>query len=284
MWIVDHLVLVTVIAVMLLVAIAGGGLWLAVRKFPGHPAAMAAVSVATSIAIGALFTVTLNNAWAMKRDLDQAERALRADHLRRLQPVLRAEAARLGDMARKLEDTAYLALEHGYARAVIWQDDVMAPDLRSHFPDYFNGRERLLARIMRHDAAYQRVTDDIGRTLSLSPGAQSYRSGLVASLVNKCVGIGEVFKLQITGTDVYFSWALGGGGGSLGDVTGLKQAADAFDRYRFATSMTKDCRNLQQQAREMAADAKDLASGATAAAEETVLRGSCKYVAPDLLK
>jgi hypothetical protein len=65
--------------------------------------------MAITLAVGAVFTVTLNNLWAAKRDRDGATRQLRSEHLERLRPVLKLEAMTLRAQSGQLASVGYAA-------------------------------------------------------------------------------------------------------------------------------------------------------------------------------
>jgi hypothetical protein len=74
-------------------------------------------------------------------------------------------------------------MERGYARRMIWTDDVLASDIRHHFSDYYTRKERWLERVRDHDAAHQQIDVTIKHSLTLPNNIVQYRSTLA-----RCAG------------------------------------------------------------------------------------------------
>src|SRR5262245_25419683 len=90
---------------------------------------------------------------------DEARRA----HLRQLQPVLRAEAEKISEVARRVvadgrvtdldKDRSELATE---LRAMFTPNRTLSEDLQNHYPDYARARDRLRRSVDEQEKEIQR--------------------------------------------------------------------------------------------------------------------------------
>ena len=253
MWPLEHLILLTILAAVAVIALACVGFSLSVRKFPGHPVAAQVVSVSLSMAITIIFSVALNQLWAAKRDMDQRAWTARTQHLQRLQLLLRTEADSLTGIARTLREGRYVAAAANEARTTVWQDDVLTTDVERHFPEYFREREQLISGILDYDREFERLRHVVSGSLQLADATEPYRSDLLPALVNKC-----------------------GGTGAPG-MSFTHDAGRTYEQYRCTPDLSRACQRLFERAADLA-DAASLASEtARRYAEETVLHGSCTY-------
>jgi hypothetical protein len=280
MWVLDHTILVTILAATALVGVAWAGFLLSVKKLPGHTVAGQVLTFTVSIGIAIFFSIALNHLWVAKRERDQRTWTARAQHLQRLQVLLRTESDSLNTLARALREGRYFTLVADDARKAIWQDDVLTSDVEHHFPEYFQEREQLLRRILDYDSEMGRIRQVVSASLQLSESTEPYRSDLLPALVNKCGGAAPGMWLTRIGDSYTFSRMRAPSSDSIrvDQVMPTRDAIHAFEEYRCTADLAGASQSLLDRAEDLS-DAASLASQAAQRyAEETVLHGSCLYV------
>lgn len=279
MWPLEHLIVVTVVAAVAIIALACTGFYLSIKKLPGHAVAGHVVNVTVSIATTIIFAIALNQLWTVKRDRDQRVWTARGQHLQRLQHVLRKESESLNVLARGLREGRYFALVANDARQAIWQDDVLTTDVERHFPQYFREREQLIRRILEHDGEVHRIRQVVSASLHLTEMTEPYRSELVPALVNKCGGSGPAVALPRAGDSYTLSgvWGTPSGSGSPPQFISMREAIRAYEQYRCVPDLSRACQSLLDRAEDLADAASSLSEAARSYAEETILPGSCTY-------
>ena len=188
MWVLDHLVLLTVAFASAIIGLAGLGFYLTMTRWTRRARAAHVLNVSTVLAAGAILSVTLNQMWAVRRDADGRIWAARVQHLQRLHALLQAEGAALDDLAHGLRERRYFTLVANDARKAVWHDEVLSPDVVNHFPEYFHEREDLIRGVLDYDTEMGRVRATVSAGLALPEGLEPARSDLVSALVIKCGG------------------------------------------------------------------------------------------------
>src|SRR5437763_1241144 len=100
-WLLQHLIAFTASSVLFVIAISVVALVGSFRLHSSNQQAKAgAVAGAIiTIAVTTILAVVVNQAWAMKREQDAREWAVRGQHLQRLKPILQADATKLQDLS-----------------------------------------------------------------------------------------------------------------------------------------------------------------------------------------
>lgn len=273
MWAIEHPMLLTLLSVVAVITIAWGGLYLSVRHFPVHRVAPQMVTVALTIAMAIVFSVSIDHVWGARRDRDRRVWAARDQHRQRLQIVLRAESDSLKRLAQALGEGRYFTEVADDARKAVWQDDTLTTDVERHFPEYYQERERLIRAILEHDGERARVRQMVSATLPLTEATEAYRSELVPALVSKCGGAAPRLSFVRLAGDGSVPRVNGG----LSTSGSISDAVRTYEQYRCSPDLARLCQNLFDHAADLA-DAASLASEAARRyAEETVLHGSCTY-------
>jgi hypothetical protein len=278
---IEHPLIVTCFAVMLLAAIAAGGFFVAIRKFPTHPIAVPAVNSAVSIAIAIILSVSINQLWAAKRDRDQRVWSASQQHLQRLQAVLRAEGDRLSGVGKTLTSSGYVSSTPSDSLHAFWLEDTLSDDVGVHFPDYFRVREDFLRSIPEHDAKYERLVTHAVRELRLPADAEGMRSQIVDSVIDHCLNNGPGISFTESPGGFTFNWAHGGKSGSGEEVTAYRAAANAYKALKLSAELSDSCRQTRDDAVRLATEAFRLARLARKSAEQTALHGECSYLPID---
>ena len=255
MWPLEHLIAATILAAAIILALACAGLYVSVKHLGGHALAGHVITLTISLAIAVIFAITLNQLWTARQDVDRRAWAARAQHLQRLQQLLRSESESLNALARNLREGRYFTLVANDARKAIWQDDVLSNDVERHFPEYFREREQLILRIREHDSEFHRIRQLVSASLHLTETTEPYRSELVAALVKKCGGAGAAIALA-------------------------RDAMREYEHYLCPPDLSGASESLLDRAEDLADAASAISEAARRYAEEMVLHGSCTYAPP----
>jgi hypothetical protein len=206
---------------------------------------------------------------ASDRRSDEARRA----HLRQLQPVLRAEAEKILEVARRMladgrvtdlnKDRSEIATE---LRAMFTPNRALSEDLQNHYPDYSRGRDRLRRSVAEQEEEFHRTVLLVMTKLSPAAGAESRRREIAGAVLEKCLekGPGMVLKAGATDDD--------------------RAVFEAFASYQPDADVTSHCASLGRRAAAIAAGARKLSSEAQGLAERTSLPGECKFTSADEMK
>jgi hypothetical protein len=206
---------------------------------------------------------------ASDRRSDEARRA----HLRQLQPVLRAEAEKISEVARRMladgrvtdlnKDRSEIATE---LRAMFTPNRALSEDLQNHYPDYSRGRDRLRRSVAEQEEEFHRTVLLVMTKLSPAAGAESRRREIAGAVLEKCLekGPGMVLKAGATDDD--------------------RAVFEAFASYQPDADVTSHCASLGRRAAAIAAGARKLSSEAQGLAERTSLPGECKFTSADEMK
>jgi hypothetical protein len=199
---------------------------------------------------------------ANDRRPDEGRRA----HLRQLQPVLRAEAEKISEVARRIvadgrvtdpnKDRSEIATE---LRAMFTPNRALSEDLQNHYPDYSRGRDRLRRSVAEQEEEFHRTVLLVMTKLSPAPGAESRRREIAGAVLEKCLekGPGMVLKAGATDDD--------------------RAVFETFASFQPDANVTSRCASLSRRAAAISAGARKLSSEAQGLAERTSLPGECKF-------
>jgi len=245
-------------------------------------------TVAAAILIPVAMTLVLNHVLAASRERDARRWTLRQEHLRRLQSVLRAEADKLHDAARRISSTGRVSSIFDNSNAnelrAVFFPDVMSGDLVNHFGAYAAAKDRLRSDAEAQEREFDEAVSRIAPKLPLSPKAAQFGPRPIAlAIIEKCTGHGPGMVLKVTGDSV--SYSVPGASGSGGIPSGMSEieaAYRAFNKFRPDPSVTKLCSSLTTRGAQMVEKATKLSAEARILTERTVLPpGDCEYIRLD---
>src|SRR5437660_10607103 len=98
---------------------------------------------------------------------------VRQAHLRQLQPVLRTDAERMSQVARRIRAEGRLAVELG---SVFTSHRVLSADLQNHYQEYSEAKERLRKSVAEQEEEFQQTIQLVTTKLALPPLAEPRRS------------------------------------------------------------------------------------------------------------
>jgi hypothetical protein len=184
----------------------------------------------------------------------------RQAHLSELQPVLRTDAEKLSEIARRVRaqgrvtdpdrDRSANAAE---LRSLFAPHRTLSSDLQNHFQEYSQAKERLRRQVSEQDTEFQEAASRLTAKLSNSPDAENRRPEVARFLLGKCLG-------------------------SRPPAAEDEQSAlEAFSAFLAHSDVIAHCESLTKRAARIAANADRLSAEAAALAERTSLRGNCKY-------
>jgi len=200
---------------------------------------------------------------------DEARRA----HLNQLQPVLRAEAEKISEVARRVvadgrvtdldKDRSEIATE---LRAMFTPNRTLSEDLQNHYPDYARARDRLRRSVAEQEEEFHRTVLLVMTKLSPAPGAEARRREIAGAVLEKCLekGPGMVLKAAATDDD--------------------RAVFETFASFQPDASVTSRCASLGRRAAAISVNARKLSSEAQGLAERTSLPGECKFMSADEMK
>jgi hypothetical protein len=184
----------------------------------------------------------------------------RQTHLSQLQPVLRTDAEKLSEIARRVRaqgrvtdpdrDRSANAAE---LRSLFAPHRTLSSDLQNHFQEYSQAKERLRRQVSEQDAEFQEAASLLTAKLSISPDAEHRRPEVARFLLKKCLGSRPPEDEQ--------------------------SALEAFSAFLAHSDVIAHCDSLTKRAARIAANADRLSTEAAALAERTTLPGDCKYTA-----
>jgi hypothetical protein len=247
-------------------------------------------SVAVTILIAVLVTIPMTHLFALSRDREQRQIALRQAHLDRLRSVLRADSQKLSELAKQVSTQARLTrgrvdeTSSTVPREVqkYFHHDILTTDLANHVSDYSKRREQLRADIEQHETTDQQAVQRIMQAL---PPLSAHREEVARALSWKCRGLPGM-TLEVTDGGYNYSW-LGGGGGSSGGPPAphapreLVAAFKAYSAFRGSPEYQTDCEQLTISGARIVQTARMLSEEAQRLAERPTLRGDCEYTSLD---
>jgi hypothetical protein len=210
----------------------------------------------------------------------------RQTHLRQLQPVLRTDAERLSQVARRVraqgrvtdagKDRSDNAAE---LRALFTSHRVLSGDLPNHYREYSDAKERLRKSVAEQEDELQQTAELVMTKLSLLPVAEPRRSEIAWAVLERCLDKGPGMTLT-TRPDGYQYTVRGrtwryGGGASVAEDEGAAYAA--FTSFAPESDVTARCDSLKKRAAGIVGSAEKLSAGALGLADQPTLPGECKY-------
>jgi len=203
-----------------------------------------------------------------ERRLSEARQA----HLRQLRPVLRADAEKLSEIARRIrgggrvtdvrKDRSDNAVE---LRSLFVSDRALSGDLQNHYQEYAKAKERLRRNVSEQEDEFQKAALLVMTNLSLPPGAEHRRQEVAWSFLEKCLDKGPGMALIDTTTV----------------AEDQRAAFEAFTAFLPDAEVGAYCASLKKRAAGISATAEKLSTEALVLAERTTLPGECKYTKPD---
>lgn len=197
------------------------------------------------------------------------QRALevRQSHLRQLQPVLRTDAEKLSEIARRIRASGRVTDfskdrtdNAGELRSLFVSHRVLSGDLQNHYQEYAQAKERLRRTVAEQEEEFRKVIELVGTMLSLPPGAEQRRLEATRALLEKCVDKGP---------------------GKAGTTVVDEDVRAAHEAFQADSDVAAHCESLKKRASGLAANAEKLSTEALALAGRTTLPGDCKYTKPD---
>jgi hypothetical protein len=184
----------------------------------------------------------------------------RQAHLSHLQPVLRTDAEKLSEIARRVRAQGRVtdpdrnrSANAAELRSLFAHHRTLSSDLQNHFQEYSQAKERLRRQVSEQDAEFQETASLLTTKLSNSPDAEHRRSEVARALLRKCLG-------------------------SRSPATEDEQSAlEAFTAFLAHSDVIAHCESLTKRAARIGANADRLSAEAAALAERTTLPGDCKY-------
>jgi hypothetical protein len=197
---------------------------------------------------------------------DRRPDEIRRAHLRQLQPVLRAEAEKLAEIARRIladgrvtdlnKDRSEIASE---LRSMFAPKGALSEDLQNHYPDYARARDRLRRSVAEQEEEFHRTVLLVMSKLSPAPGAESRRREIAGAVLEKCLEKGPGMILK------------------AGAADDERAAFETYASFQPDADVAAHCERLKRRAAGISASARNLSTEALALAERTVLPGECRY-------
>jgi hypothetical protein len=214
----------------------------------------------------------------------------RQAHLLQLQPVLRTDAERLSQVAKRMrancrvtdirKDRPDNAVE---LRALFTSHRSLSGDLQNHYQEYAQAKERLRRSVVEQEDEFRETTSLVMTRLSPAPAAEARRPEITGAVLEKCLDKGPGMTLT-TRPDGYQYTVRGrtqryGGGATVAEDEGAAFAA--FTSFAPEADVIAHCDSLKRRAAAIVATAERLSADALGLAEQTTLPGECKYTKPD---
>jgi|SRR5579871_290376 len=287
-WIIEHLVLTTLLTVIVAILAVVAIFWV-LPKIYSHETRPQFASATASLVIAVLFSVILNNWYAVRRDRDNRLRALRDQHLSQLRPVLRKEAEQLRLVPTEIVKEGHLSKVatvgiQADPQSLLWPD-VMSQDLPQHFPDYDQSKRRLLNQITEQDQAFRNLLNLVRGQIKPDRNLTPYWTEIAAmSFIVQCLGHGEGIKLRVSEGGFSFSYLGGSQAVSGSENNPPRPSPDEVAAYRAFQSLHPDpvfmsyCERLKTGEDAIRAESENLVKRALLQSEMTVLSGTCEFV------
>ena len=204
----------------------------------------------------------------------------RQAHLRQLQPVLRTDADRMSQVARRVRAEGRLPVE---LRSLFTSHRVLSADLQNHYQEYSEAKERLRKSVAEQEEEFQQTIQLVTTKLALAPVAEPRRSEVAWALLEKCLARGPGMTLT-TRPDGYQYTVRGrtqrySGGAAVAEDEGAAFAA--FTSFTPEPEVVGHCDTMKKRAAGIVANAEKLSADALVLAEQPTLSGECKYTKPD---
>src|SRR5262245_10904729 len=214
----------------------------------------------------------------------------RQTHLRQLQPVLRTDAERLAQVAKRMRAEGRVtdvrkdrSDNAGELRSLFTSHRVLSADLQNHYQDYSQAKERLRKSVSDQEEEFQQTAELVTTKLSLAPAAEPRRSEITSAILEKCLDKGPGMTLTAR-PDGYQYTVRGkskryGGGATVAEDEGAAFAA--FTAFAPEADVIAHCESLKKRAAGIVTTADKLSADAAALAAQTTLSGECKYARGD---
>jgi hypothetical protein len=288
-WVLDNVILVSLIVIALMIVVAiillRYSYRVSLEKSPKSQIATFGVQLLMTVLVG----LWLNNLYASARERDQRLWALRQEHLVRLRPVLRADAERLSEVARRIRvegrvtDINKDRAEQSVELRSLFSPDLLSGDIPNHYPEYSQAKDRLRRGAEEQDKEFHAISLLVMKGLSLPRVAEARRVEVARSFLEKCLEKGPGMTLTV-GPNGYQYTSRGsshGVGGSSIVAEDERAAFRAFSLFQPDSEVTAHCESLKTRAASIFESAKNLAAEALVLAERTTLSGSCEYTRLD---
>lgn len=288
LWIINHLLFVSVLIILYAIALVAMIVWIFHLIYRHQATKPQLVTALISIAITGLFSVFLNDLYAMKRDRDSRIRTLRDQHFSQLRTALRAETVKLQQLAATVNAQGRFASVPQYeskpvpAEDFLWPD-VMSHDLAEHFPAYQQAKLHLLSEIDTQDAEFRTALSYAEEQLKPAAHMDTYwRNAVVMSSAESCVGRGNGIRIEVK--DQGYTFAQWGSNGSAAGKPSREQwaAYHAFEKLSQG-GPPKFCQSMRERAETIVNDARTLSKEAQLESESTILKGTCEFLKSDSL-
>jgi len=207
-------------------------------------------------------------------------------HLRQLQPVLRTDAERLSQVAKRMRAEGRVtdirkdrSDNAGELRALFTSHRSLSGDLQNHYPEYVQGKERLRRTVAEQEDEFRETASLVMSRLSPAPAAEARKPEITWAVLERCLDKGPGMTLT-TRPDGYQYTVRGrtqryGGGATVAEDEGAAFAA--FTSFAPETDVIAHCDSLKRRAAAIVASAEKLSAEALGLAEQTTLSGQCTY-------
>ena len=214
---------------------------------------------------------------------------VRQVHLRELQPVLRTDAERLSQVARRtraeggVTDVRKERSDNAAElRSLFSPHRVLSGDLQNHYQDYSQAKERLRRSVAEQEEELQQTAALVMAKLALAPAGEPRRTEIAWAVIEKCLDRGPGMTLT-TRADGYQYTVRGRtqrrSGATVAEDEGAAFAA--FTSFAPESDVVGHCDSLKRRAAGIVATAEKLSADARVLAEQTTLPGECKYTKTD---
>ena len=211
---------------------------------------------------------------------------VRQAHLRQLQPVLRTDAEKLSEIARRIRAEGRVTDVHKdrsdnsvELKSLFVSDRVLSGDLQNHYAEYSRAKERLRKNVSDQEEEFRKATVLVMGELSLPPGAEHRRQEVALSFLEKCLEKGPGMTLTMR-PDGYQYTARGRSrryAGTMIVAEDERAAFETFTSFLADADVAAHCESLKKRAAGISANAKQLSTNAIGLAQGTTLPGECKY-------
>ena len=214
----------------------------------------------------------------------------RQAHLRQLQPVLRTDAERLSQVAKRMRAEGRVTDVRkdrpdnvGELRALFTSHRSLSADLQNHYQEYARAKELLRRSVADQEDEFRETASLVMSRLSPAPAAEPRKSEIAWAILEKCLNKGPGMTLT-TRADGYQYTVRGrtqryGGGAMVAEDEGAAFAA--FTSFAPEADMVAHCDSLKRRAAAIVTTAEKLSADAAGLAEQTTLSGECKYTKSD---
>lgn len=214
----------------------------------------------------------------------------RLAHLRQLQPVLRTDAERLSQVARRARAEGRVtdlrkerADNAAELRALFTSHRVLSADLPNHYQEYSEAKERLRRGVAELEEEFQQTVQLVTTKLFIAAAGEPRRQEVAWAILEKCLAKGPGMTLT-TRPDGYQYTVRGrsqrySGGATVAEDEGAAFAA--FTSFVPEADVVARCEGVKKRAASIVAGAEKLAAEALALAGQPALAGECKYTRAD---